>query len=112
MLNGLYIVFEGTDGAGKSTTMKAVAEVLKHRIENSIALHLTSHPGSTPLGQHLRKLVKYPTDIDPTITIDKLSRQLLYMVDTVSFIKQLLEPALANGEWVFADRSSFVSALA
>lgn len=108
----MYIVFEGPDGCGKSTTMKAVAEALPTALDQSLTIHQTFHPGSTPLGTHLRQLVKFPEKIDPTITIDPLSRQLLYMVDTVSFIKQRLEPALAIGETVFADRSSFISALA
>src|SRR5688572_9648711 len=111
-MHGLYIVFEGPDGAGKSSTMKAVAEALPTRLSCSQPLRLTNDPGSTPLGAHLRKLVKNPELIDPAITIDSLSLQTLYMVDTISFIKQILEPALANDEIVFADRSSFVSAMA
>lgn len=110
-MRGLYVVFEGSDGAGKSTTMKAVAEALPKKLGREIALQLTNHPGSTPLGAHLRTLVKYPETIDPKIEIDSLSRQILYMVDTVSFIKQLLQPAIDSGTTVFADRSSFISAL-
>ena len=111
MQRGLYVIFEGNDGAGKSTTMKAVAQALPDRLKREFQLKLTHHPGSTPLGTHLRKLVKYPEQIDANIQIDSLSRQMLYMVDTVSFIKQILEPSLAIGESVFADRSSFISAL-
>ncbi len=111
MKRGIYVIFEGNDGAGKSTTMKAVAEALPARLGRNVTIHLTHHPGSTPLGAHLRKLVKYPEEIDANIKIDSLSRQLLYMVDTVSFVKQRLEPALNNGETVFADRSSFISAM-
>ncbi len=110
-MGGFYAVFEGSDGAGKSTTMKAVAEEVKKRLKTPFTLHLTHHPGSTPLGTHLRKLVKYPDEIDPRISIDSLSRQLLYMVDTVAFVKQVLEPALNADEWVFADRSTYISAL-
>ncbi len=111
MSRGMYVIFEGNDGAGKSTAMKAVAETLAARIPARLRMHLTNHPGSTPLGAHIRKLVKHPEDIDPDIKIDALSRQTLYMVDTVSFVKQRLEPALAAGDLVFADRSSFISAL-
>lgn len=110
-MRGLYIVFEGNDGAGKSSTMKAVADALPKKLGRNITLELTHHPGSTPLGKHLRQLVKYPETIDPGIKIDSLSRQILYMVDTVSFIKQKLQPALEAGTTVFADRSSFISAL-
>lgn len=109
-MRGMYVVFEGADGAGKSTTMRAVAQELQRRV-GPIPHQLTYHPGSTPLGTHIRKLVKYPEQIDPDINIDPLSRQILYMVDTVSFVRQLLEPAISSGTSVFADRSSFISAL-
>lgn len=112
MQRGVYVIFEGGDGAGKSTTMKAVAEELTKRLPVTVPTHLTHHPGSTPLGTHIRKLVKYPEEIDANIRIDSLSRQILYMVDTVSFVKQRLEPALKANELVFADRSSFISAMA
>lgn len=107
MHNGLYAIFEGNEGTGKTSTMQAVAKAMKDRLPAK----LTHHPGSTPLGKHLRKLVKYPKEIDPTIEIDPLSRQLLYMADTVSFIEAILKPSLAAGETVFADRSSFISGL-
>lgn len=109
-MNGLYVIFEGNDGAGKTTTMLAVAEEMRRRFPTLDPI-LTHHPGSTPLGKHLRKLVKFPEQIDPNIYIDDLSRQMLYMVDTISFIKTLLEPALRENKTVFADRSSFISAL-
>ncbi len=109
-MNGMYVIFEGNDGAGKTSTMTAVAEEMKRRYPNFDTI-LTHHPGSTPLGKHLRKLVKYPEQIDSNIQIDDLSRQMLYMVDTISFIKSLLQPSLERGTTVLADRSSFISAL-
>ena len=107
MHQGLYVIFEGIDGSGKSTTMQGVMEALGDRLQ----IKQTHHPGSTPLGAHIRKLVKFPHEIDPDIQIDDLSRQMLYMVDTVSFIKSILEPALEAGETIFADRSSLISAI-
>lgn len=109
-MSGLFVVFEGPDGAGKSTTMRQVAKAIRLKCP-TLTVHETQHPGATPLGAHIRKLVKYSEDIDPNIVIDNLSRQTLYMVDTIAFIKQKLEPALANNEVVLADRSSFISAL-
>jgi dTMP kinase len=115
-MSGLYVVFEGSDGAGKTSTMKAVAEVMPDLFKSlglpeDKRIHLTHHPGSTPLGAHLRRLVKQPETIDATIEIDPLSRQMLYMVDCVSFAKSILEPALDKNELVFADRSVLISAL-
>lgn len=105
-----YAIFEGNDGSGKTTTMGKVAARLAELLPTQSVLS-THHPGSTALGKHLRQLVKFPETIDPEIKIDGLSRQLLYMVDTISFVKTLLEPALAAGQVVLADRSSFISAL-
>lgn len=107
MHQGLYVIFEGIDGSGKSTAMQGVAEALGDRLQ----IKQTHHPGSTPLGAHIRKLVKFPHEIDPNIQIDDLSRQILYMVDTVSFIKSILEPSLEAGKTIFADRSSLISAI-
>lgn len=115
-MQGLYIVFEGSDGSGKTSTMKAVAERVPQVLQEEglpadMPVRLTHHPGSTALGAHLRKLVKQPETIDPNIEIDTLSRQILYMVDTVSFVKTILIPSLEQGVNVFADRSSFISAI-
>lgn len=115
-MSGLYVIFEGSDGAGKTSTMKAVAEAIpdllqSHGLPKDKKVHLTHHPGSTPLGTHLRKLVKQPETIDPAIEIDPLSRQMLYMVDCISFAKSILEPALESNELVFADRSVLISAM-
>jgi thymidylate kinase len=95
--------------------MRLVAQTLYQKllpVFPDVVIRETHHPGSTPLGQHLRQLVKYPSSINPDIEIDDLSRQMLYMVDTVTFVKSVLIPSLANNEIVFADRSTFISALA
>lgn len=108
MYCGSYCVFEGMDGSGKSSVMAAVADKLK-QVYGQIPIHQTRHPGSTPLGIHLRELVKYPHKFG--VEIDDLSRQALYMVDTISFVKTILEPALNRNEIVLADRSSHISAI-
>lgn len=104
---GLYVIFEGNEGTGKSSTMSAVAEHFRGNLNPK----LTHHPGSTPLGAHLRKLVKFPHEIDKDIYIDPLTRQCLYMADTISFVENVLKPSLNVGQTVFADRSTFISGL-
>ncbi len=120
MERGFYAVFEGADGSGKTSTMRNVANQLGERLvelgvmsepEAQESIIQTHHPGSTALGKHLRKLVKFPHDVDPDIVMDDLSRQLLYMVDTVNFVSIILRPALEQHQIVLADRSSFISAL-
>jgi dTMP kinase len=102
----MYVIFEGGEGTGKSSTMQLVSERLPH-----VDAQLTYHPGSTPLGAHIRQLVKYPQTIDPQIQMDPLSRQVLYMADTINFLEMILKPALNNQQSVFADRSTFISGL-
>ncbi len=53
---GLFITFEGPEGAGKSTQMELLATTLRRR---GYAVLTTREPGGTPLGEELRKLVKH-----------------------------------------------------
>ena len=106
----MYVIFEGVDGSGKSSTMKAVVERLSQQIPNFESV-MTGQPGSTPLGKHIRQLVKHAASIDPDIQIDKMSRQLLYMVDMINYTNVVLQPSIDAGKCVFADRSSFISGM-
>ena len=107
MTNGLYIVLEGLDCSGKSTLIKALAEELA-----DIKPLTTAHPGSTPLGKHLRKLTKTPEEFDTEIELDTLSEQLLLLVDNANFVNSLLIPTLNSGRTVLADRCNFISGAA
>ena len=107
---GTYIVFEGVDFCGKTTASTFVNEILESTDE--ITSVLTKHPGATPLGQHLRHLVKTPETINEAIEIDGVSAQVLMMVDQICFINTILRPELDKGSIVLADRSNFVSAIA
>jgi len=110
MNNGCYIVLEGIDGSGKSTIAERLYNDIKAKYPDRKTI-FTIHPGSTALGQHLRKLVKTPELIDPNIRIDNLSRQMLHFVDTISFHKTILEPELAKGSIIVSDRCTYISAV-
>jgi len=109
MYKGKFVVIDGNDGVGKTSVLREVANKIKPYWPGKITT--TFSPGDTPLGAHLRKLIKYPQDIDPNITIDNFSRQLFYIIDSINFINNKLIPSLDNGELVISDRSSFVSAI-
>ena len=98
-----YVIFEGGDFAGKSSTMDIVAERLKQRLPNREVIK-TRQPGSTSLGVELRKLVK-----TPDIEIDPIARQCMYAADAINFVNTVLIPALSTGKIILSDRSSFVS---
>lgn len=105
---GIWIVFEGPDGSGKSTVMDAVAKALPSLLPNTEIL-TTRHPGSTPLGKHIRDLVKYPDKYG--VTIDTFSSQMLMFVDHVNFKNTVLLPAIERGAIVLGDRCDLISGL-
>jgi dTMP kinase len=107
---GLWVALEGPDGVGKTTTLEAVADQLSVA-RPDIEIVRTRHPGATPLGRHLRQLVKSPAEINPEIRLGSLSEQLLMIVDHINFKDLVLEPALARGAIILADRCDLISGL-
>ena len=91
---GRFITFEGIDGAGKSTHIDAVAEVLGAR---GVALTLTREPGGTPFGEALREVV-----LSQAMTPE--AETLLLFAARAEHLAQVIRPALAAGRWVLCDR--------
>ncbi len=91
---GLFISFEGIDGAGKSTHIEGLAQALRAQGRN---VTLTREPGGTPLAEKLRALVLN----DP---MDAMTEALLVFAARRDHLQQLIEPALARGEVVLCDR--------
>ncbi|MBS1170206.1 MAG: dTMP kinase [Burkholderiaceae bacterium] len=94
MTNGKFITFEGIDGAGKSTHIEFVAQLLKQRGLNVV---VTREPGGTPLGEKLRELLLHePMHLE--------TEALLMFAARREHMAQVIEPALARGDWVISDR--------
>lgn len=93
-MNGLFISFEGIDGAGKSTHIDALARALR---EQGREVTLTREPGGTPLAERLRQLVLN----DP---MDAMTEALLVFAARRDHIGQVIRPALASGKVVLCDR--------
>ncbi|WP_332739088.1 dTMP kinase [Hydrogenophaga sp.] len=91
---GLFITFEGIDGAGKSTHIAGLADAFRAQ---GRAVTLTREPGGTPLAEKLRELVLN----DP---MDPLSEALLMFAARRDHLQQVIEPALAHGDVVLCDR--------
>ena len=91
---GLFITFEGIDGAGKSTHIAGLAEAFRAQ---GRTVELTREPGGTPLAEKLRELVLN----DP---MDPLCEALLMFAARRDHLQQVIEPALARGEVVLCDR--------
>ena len=94
MPQGLFLTFEGIDGAGKSTHIQALAEAFAAAGRQVIT---TREPGGTPLGEKLRTLALN----DP---MDPLTEALLMFAARREHLVQVIEPALARGQVVLCDR--------
>ncbi len=94
MTVGKFITFEGIDGAGKSTHIAFVAELLRAQGRNVIT---TREPGGTALGEKLRELLLHEK-------MHLETEALLMFAARREHLAQLIEPALARGDWVISDR--------
>jgi dTMP kinase len=93
-MSGLFITFEGIDGAGKSTHIDALAAALR---AGGRTVVLTREPGGTPLAEKLRALALN----EP---MDALTEALLMFAARRDHLQQVIEPALARGDAVLCDR--------
>jgi dTMP kinase len=94
MIRGKFITFEGIDGAGKSTHLAFVAQLLRWQGKTVIT---TREPGGTPLGEKLRDLLLHET-------MHLETEALLMFAARREHIAQVIEPALSRGDWVVSDR--------
>jgi len=92
---GLFVCFEGGDGAGKSTQVRLLQEVLQQRGREVV---VTRQPGGTPLGEQIRELVLHGDHVSPR------AEALLFAADKAHHVDQLIKPALAEGKVVITDR--------
>lgn len=99
-----FIVIEGLEGAGKSTAIATVNQVLTELgIEQ---VHNTREPGGTPLAEQMRDMVKLP---NPEEELTVQSELLLMYAARSQLIEHVIKPALANNEWVVGDRHDLSS---
>ncbi len=99
MARGAFIVFEGPEGAGKSTQLQRLATVLRGE---GRAVEATLEPGGTALGQALRQMLLHETAAAPL----PVAELLLYLADRAQHVEQVIRPALARGAVVLCDRFS------
>ena len=104
-MNGKHIVLEGVDNSGKTTISQIISTWLQENYQ--IKTTIASHPGSTPVGQEIRKILKHsPHPINPN------AQALLFAADNSMFMSQILKPSFEQGTWVISDRNNFISSLA
>lgn len=96
--HGLFVSFEGPEGAGKSTQIALLSTVLRDR---GYAVTVTREPGGTPLGEQLRDLIKHfggPEAVSPRAEL------LLFGASRAQHMDEIIEPHLARGGVVLCDR--------
>ncbi len=98
MQRGLFISFESSEGCGKSTQIARLRERLD---AIGVEYLVTREPGGTPIGEKIRDLLQYDA-VGEAMTAE--SELLLFAASRAQLVRQEIEPALAAGRWVIADR--------
>jgi dTMP kinase len=93
---GRFITLEGIDGAGKSTHLSFIADLLTRR---GVSVRVTREPGGTRLGEKLRELL-----LDPKQTVHPDTETLLLFAARQEHLHSVIRPALAAGQCVVCDR--------
>jgi dTMP kinase len=96
-MRGLFITFEGGEGAGKSTQIKLLAE---HLTSQGRIVVLTREPGGTAMGESIRNLL---VNGDPG-SLSSIAEALLNSAARDSHLREVIRPALAQGNVVLCDR--------
>jgi dTMP kinase len=96
-MRGKFITFEGIDGAGKSTHIAWVAEHLQTRLGDARRVVTTREPGGTALGEDLRQILLHRK-------MHLETEALLMFAARREHLAEVIEPALARGDWVISDR--------
>ncbi len=96
-MRGLFITFEGTEGTGKSTQVRLLADYLRAAGRRML---VSREPGGTAFGRSLRSML-----LDPAAgNIAPWAELFLYLADRAQHVREVVLPALERGEWVIGDR--------
>ncbi|MFJ8686383.1 dTMP kinase [Micromonospora wenchangensis] len=96
--NGLFVVFEGGEGAGKSTQLEVLAARLREQGRDVV---VTREPGATVVGERIRALVLEDSGADAP---SPRAEALLYAADRAHHVATVVRPALIRGAVVISDR--------
>ncbi len=96
-MTGLFISLDGVDGGGKSTQVSMLRAWWEARGREVISLR---DPGGTRLGEALREILLHRREI----ALDIRAEMLLYMASRAQLVSEVIQPAIASGKVVVADR--------
>lgn len=94
---GLFVAFEGGEGAGKSTQVRRLADTLRSQGREVVT---TFEPGDTPVGRELRQILLG----HQTGPLDARTEALLYAADRAEHVASVVRPALERGAVCITDR--------
>jgi dTMP kinase len=97
-MKGRFITFEGTEGCGKSTQIKLLAERLQAL---GYRTRLLREPGGTPIGEEIRHTLKHSHQNHAMTAETEL---LLMNASRAQLVREIIRPALEAGEIVLSDR--------
>lgn len=97
MKKSLFITFEGTDGAGKTTQIQLLKKYLSEKGQEVL---LTREPGGTAIGEKLRQIILDKANSE----MDDVTEAFLYAASRAQHVAQLIRPALDEGRIVICDR--------
>ena len=102
-MKGIFIVFEGIDGSGKTTQINQLSKWIKgsNLIPEKNQLVITREPGGTKLGNSIRSLLLNNSKETTPYSITEL---LLYAADRAQHVNEIIRPSLNKGDWVLSDR--------
>jgi dTMP kinase len=95
---GRFITFEGTEGCGKSTQIKLLAERLGRLGQR---VRVLREPGGTPIGEEIRHTLKH-SEHNAAMTAE--AELLLMNASRAQLVREVIRPALAAGEIILSDR--------
>ncbi|HEV2147935.1 MAG TPA: dTMP kinase [Longimicrobiaceae bacterium] len=95
--HGLFLAFEGVEGAGKTTQVRLLSDALRAW---GLRVTVAREPGSTPLGERVRETVL----ADLELRVPARSELFLMLAARAAFVEQVVLPAVRRGEVVIADR--------
>ncbi|MEG3974930.1 dTMP kinase [Microcoleus sp. herbarium8] len=100
-MKGKFIVFEGGEGAGKTTQMQRLIHWLQASCFLKVGLAATREPGGTELGKQLRHLLLKQ---DSGELVSEMAELLMYAADRAQHVETFLKPELSKGTIVLCDR--------
>ncbi|MBI3358881.1 MAG: dTMP kinase [Nitrospirae bacterium] len=98
-LKGYFITFEGGEGSGKTTQL---AHLARHLQKKGYPVLQTREPGGTLIGEAIRSLLLYPKEVH----CNPEAELFLYLADRAQHVKEVILPALSEGQIVLCDRFS------